>query len=158
MTGALLIWRYQIQQVIPCFHSSLLQALSVALDPEGGVQAETDSQFRGSSVKNNGDLSFTADDAPAGLAVHHGARAHGGDAETDDAAACGAIGFERPGSLRAIFSSQSGGAEGPDAAVAEAVLADWDDFMQHTLHGILDHQMVGSYTNIANLSAMSQVQ
>lgn len=141
------------------FCSYLLKALSVALDPDGGAQVEVDGQLSG---KGNAESSFAADDRPADTADHYGTRADGAGAqpvlETDDTAAAGPIGFERPGSLRAVFSSQGGEADGPGAAAVEAALADWDDFMQRTLHGILDHQMVGSYTNIANLSAMSQVR
>jgi hypothetical protein len=76
------------------------------------------------------------------------------------AAAAAAAGMERPGTLRAVFSPLEGaeaGAEAAETSGAVAMLDEWDAFVQRTLHGILDHQMVGSYSNIANLSAMSQV-
>jgi hypothetical protein len=76
------------------------------------------------------------------------------------AAAAAAAGMERPGTLRAVFAPPEGAdvsAEAAEATGAEAMLGEWDAFVQRTLHGILDHQMVGSYSNIANLSAMSQV-
>ena len=37
------------------------------------------------------------------------------------------------------------------------LLISWDAFVQNTLHAILDHQIVGSYSALANLSGVSQV-
>lgn len=55
---------------------------------------------------------------------------------------------DKPGSLRTLL-------RGDENSI---VLQEWDSFVQETLHSILDHQMVGSYSALANLSALSQVR
>jgi hypothetical protein len=59
---------------------------------------------------------------------------------------------DKPGSLRAVVLQPADAAAGPDTQLDQ-----WDDFVQRTLHSILDHQIVGSYSAIANLSCASQV-
>lgn len=54
---------------------------------------------------------------------------------------------DKPGSLRTLLRGTEN----------EVVLQEWDGFVQDTLHSILDHQIVGSYSALANLSALSQV-
>lgn len=56
---------------------------------------------------------------------------------------------DKPGGLRTLLL-----VEGEQTGTT---LQAWDTFVQETLHSILDHQMVGSYTNLANLSTVSQV-
>ncbi len=56
---------------------------------------------------------------------------------------------DKPGGLRNLLLI-----EGEQTGTT---LQAWDTFVQETLHSILDHQMVGSYTNLANLSTVSQV-
>jgi hypothetical protein len=51
---------------------------------------------------------------------------------------------EKVGDLRGLVSEES-------------LLPEWDLFVQNTLHIILDHQMVGSYNAVANISSYSQV-
>lgn len=76
-----------------------------------------------------------------------------GSDSNDASMAVGAVGLgagERPGGLRYLLSGDADPSTG-------ALLADWDLFVQNSLHAILDHQMVGSYSAIANLSNISQV-
>lgn len=54
---------------------------------------------------------------------------------------------DKPGSLRCLL-------RGDDLS---DLLQEWDGFVQEVLHSILDHQMVGTYTALSNLSALSQV-
>jgi len=56
---------------------------------------------------------------------------------------------DKPGSLRILLRGRG---------ESEVLLLEWDRFVQDTLHSILDHQMVGTYSALANLSALSQVR
>lgn len=62
---------------------------------------------------------------------------------------------DKPGGLRSLLLLEGEG-EGVQSNGGPTLHA-WDAFVQETLHSILDHQMVGSYTNLANLSTVSQV-
>ena len=60
---------------------------------------------------------------------------------------------DKPGGLRTLLLEEEQKENGGTTTSLQA----WDTFVQETLHSILDHQMVGSYTNLANLSTVSQV-
>ena len=60
---------------------------------------------------------------------------------------------DKPGGLRTLLLEEEQNENGGTTTSLQA----WDTFVQETLHSILDHQMVGSYTNLANLSTVSQV-
>jgi hypothetical protein len=70
---------------------------------------------------------------------------------------------EKPRSLRSLlYVSTPDANSGNENTAAEekdsfVLLTKWDAFVQDTLHSILDHQMVGSYSALANLSGVSQV-
>lgn len=87
-----------------------------------------------------------------------------GDSNSNDASMlAGVAGMgmgERPGGLRYLLidhGRDEGGVDGGGDQTLPTLLADWDLFVQHILHAILDHQMVGSYSAISNLSCVSQV-
>lgn len=77
-----------------------------------------------------------------------------GSEGVEDGRNVGMMSMDKPGSLRALFDSSSL-PEYQEGHLSH-MLEEWDAFVAQTLHGILDHQMVGSYSAIANISSVSQ--
>lgn len=90
--------------------------------------------------------------AGAAVSIRH----HSEEGEGEDHMMMGLGSADKPGNLRSLLRSPPEEEEGQVAA--QLLLQQWDGFVQETLHTILDHQMVGSYSALANLSAMSQVR